>query len=243
MHVVGGDKSDILDALLRVQQTSLASTDLAIVSISSHGFEENGTPYAMPADGLYHMLGDTALNLTHMQETLGDSKAGKRLFLIDTCQEKAFSQQTRGIAAHVMSAAFHDGADEGPRAGGARFLQPGAGSFESEQFHHGLFTYYLIQALHGGAKLNEQGFITLGSVSDYVSSSVQAWVKANQASSVTTQEPSFDDQSNDNAKSIPLAEGQGVNEKRDQRVAAITKLLEAGRFPAGLPGRHQTAEG
>ena len=79
----------MLNELARAVAVPQEPTDLVVVSLSSHGFEEGGIPYVMPADGTRAFLADTGFKLKTVEDRLARSKAGKRLLIVDACREKA----------------------------------------------------------------------------------------------------------------------------------------------------------
>jgi uncharacterized caspase-like protein len=91
----GANKTQILRALLSLSAVGHDTADLLVISLSSHGFEERGQPYAMPSDGLRGALEDTGLSIRTVEQRLQASRAGKRLLLIDACRERP-ATDTRG---------------------------------------------------------------------------------------------------------------------------------------------------
>jgi TPR repeat protein len=207
-HQVEGQKTDVLKCLLAVKNADSSSSDLAIVSISSHGFEENGVAYAMPSDGLRGMLSDTGLSINTLEQNLTESKAGKRLLLIDACREKATNDSKGGDT--PMTAAFHEAFASARGQATLESCDVGQISYEDQTLHHGVFTYYLLQALRGQAAANDEGFITLGSVGKYVASGVDDWVSQNKPGQ-GVQKPSY--QGPYEAADIPLAVDPDVRRK------------------------------
>ena len=91
VRVEKSSRSKLLNELALVAQLPQETADLVIVSLSSHGFQVDGVPYVMPADGMRGILADTGLSLKTVTAQLGRSKAGKRLLIVDACREKATS--------------------------------------------------------------------------------------------------------------------------------------------------------
>ncbi len=226
VHVVTAERTHILHALLTVKDLGHSSADIVIVSISSHGFEDKATAYAMPQDGMRGMLADSALSVTSMEQKLSESKAGKRLLLIDACREKA-SSDGKG-ADTLMTDAFHKALVEAQGQAVLASCDRGQVSYETPDFHHGVFTYYLLQALHGQATANSQGFITLGIVSDYVAKGVADWVLRNKQGNAAIQKPWFEGPKD--AQEIPLAIDPGQHKKEAERVETLKQLLVGGKI-------------
>lgn len=227
VHRVRSKKSRILKTLGRVRGIPQAQTDMLVVSISSHGFEDGGTPFAMPTDGLQGYLRDTALNLTTIERDLARSKAGKRILLIDACRERPIRDGKGGNM--PMTTAFRDALANATGQAVLASCDAGQISYENLELGHGVFTYYLLQALRGHAPANEQGHITLGSISDYVARSVRQWAVQNKSGvQHQAQRPWFKGPTD--ARDIPLAEDPGIREQQAQFKAEIFELIRGLRL-------------
>jgi len=167
-------KTALLRTLQGVASLPKDRGNLVIVSISSHGFEEGGVVYVMPADGLRSDLAETALRLQSVEERLQKSQAGKRLLVVDACRERSVSQG-RG-SEDAMSAAFRKALVGLEGQAVLASCDAGQMSLENPALGHGVFTYHLLQGLRGGARADARGFVTLGSVSEYLTQSVRDWV-------------------------------------------------------------------
>lgn len=200
---IAGRKTSVLRQLLLVEKLPAAASDLVVVSISSHGFEEGGTAYAMPTDGLRGILGDTAINLGTVETRLARSKAGKRLLILDACRERPSGDGKGGDL--PMTAAFRGALANARGQAVLASCDAGQLSYENDQLGHGVFTYFLLQALRGQAEADAAGHITLGSVSDHVSAQARDWAVRHrpglEASKV--QRPWF--KGPNDARDIPLA--------------------------------------
>jgi Tfp pilus assembly protein PilF len=184
-------KTRVLMTLQTVANLAGNEADLLVVSFSSHGFEERGRGYVMPSDGSRGSLQDTALSLRSIEEKLDSSKAGKRLLLWDACREKT-SKETRGGDA-TMSSAFRQALAAAEGRAMLASCDTGQLSLENPELGHGVFTHFLLEALRGKAAPDERGFITLGSVSEYLSRAVPEWILRNRpdAGRDTLQKPWF----------------------------------------------------
>lgn len=229
VRVVDARRTVLLRELARLNLLAQSPSDLVLVSISSHGFEENGIPYAMPADGLRDFLADSAINLKTVENQLSRSKAGKRLLLVDACREKVSSDGKGGD--QPMGASFRDALAAAEGQAVLASCDVGQLSFEENRFGHGVFTYFLLQAIRGDAPANTKGFITLGTVSDYIAQSVNDWVRRNKAGSSMAQRPWF--KGPNDARDIPLAISreakQEVVEVEKRKARALNYLSEARR--------------
>lgn len=196
--VTEATKIRVLRALQRTVSLPTDAADLIVVGISTHGFEENGVAYVMPADGACKFLKDTAVSLTTIKETLAESKAGKRLLCIDACRDKPITGSKAGPAA--MSRVFHDDLAKASGQGVLAACDVGQVSWENAAVGNGVFTHYLLEALRGKARPDALGLIRVDEVARYVSTEVAAWSRQN---TKALQQPWFEGP--EVARQIPLA--------------------------------------
>jgi uncharacterized caspase-like protein len=203
VRVERASRSKLFNELARAVAVPQEGTDLVIVSLSSHGFEEGGVPYVMPADGTRGFLSDTGFSLRTVEERMGRSKAGKRLLIVDACREKAGKDDKS--AGSAMDQAWRAALAQASGQAVLASCDVGQFSFEDVKLGHGVFTHHLVEALGGQAGADERGFITLGSVSDYVAKAVNEWVARNKVGSTaeTAQKPWF--KGPNDARAMPLA--------------------------------------
>jgi TPR repeat protein len=240
VEVVDATRTRVMHKLAGLAAVPRTTADLLVVSLSSHGFEQAGTPYVLPADGSHADLGEDGISLTWVQSVLGASRAGKRLLLIDACREKTFAQ--RGDGSNPMDGAFH--AALGRAQGQAELTScgPGQVSYESEELGHGVFTWYLMQALRGRAAADGRGFVTLGAVSQYVSTQVKAWVERSRPGTDASRVQVPDFSGPEDARAIPLAVNPGVKADLAQLEDALKARIDRhGPFTFDLYDRLCTA--
>jgi len=232
-------KAQILRALLSLSAVGHDTADLLVVSISSHGFEERGQPYAMPSDGLRGALEDTGLSIGTVEQRLQDSRAGKRLLLIDACRERP-ATDTRG-AEQAMSSAFRSALAAAEGQATLASCDAGQLSLENTDLGHGVFTHFLLEALRGKAVADTRGFITLGAVSDYVAGAVNDWVMRNKPNvdRSAAQRPWFKGPLD--AKQIPLAVDPGVRARLGAFKAAVAQTVDALKPKINRTGSFTTA--
>jgi len=176
VELAAASKSRILRSLRVTTLVPSSRENMTVVSFSTHGFENKQGVYLMPADGLRgSFLEDTGISSDTIKEALSQSKAGKKLLIMDACRARV-DQQSRGSSANAMTDAFKNAFMSS--TGFATVMSCGVGqfSYEDNEFAHGVFSNYLIQALRGQAEPDERGFITLGNVTQYVSDNVRRWV-------------------------------------------------------------------
>lgn len=220
-------KAKIFRQLQNVIALPQSEADLLVVALSSHGFEEKGTAYVMPADGVRAFLADTAINMTSIEEALAKSKAGKRLLLLDACRERPLAGGRGGGAG--MSGAFRSALAAASGQAVLASCDVGQVSFEDAASGHGVFTRALLNALRGGAAADAQGLILLDEVTRYVAREVEAWSTRH---GPQKQLPWF--KGPDVARRIPLAVDPKAAEAVQKRLKAIRSLFVDGKIKAEL---------
>ncbi|QDV91093.1 Serine/threonine-protein kinase pkn1 [Phycisphaerae bacterium RAS2] len=217
-------KSDIFLSLQQVIASPANENDILIVGLSSHGFEEAGVPYVMPADGVKAFLADTAINLTSVEQALTRSKAGKRLLILDACREKPLAGGRGGDA--PMAVAFKEALAKAAGQAVLASCDVGEVSFENAAVGHGVFTHYLLKALRGEAPTDDAGMIRIDQVIGYVAGNVERWSKQN---GPQVQRPWF--KGPQVAREIPLAMDTArvaaIAEAARQKSAMVQSRLEA----------------
>ena len=180
--IVGpANRNEILATFVRVASLSNKPSDLLVCSLSSHGFEDRGDAYVMPANGFRALLADTAVPLKTIELKMEEARAGHRLLLVDACQERVPAKgvgQAGEPAGNGLIKALQT------PSGQAKLASCSSGEFSYEHgslggVGHGVFTWAFLEALRGGAKADQEQLIRLGSVADYVATRVAAWTKAN----------------------------------------------------------------
>lgn len=178
VEVRAATKSDILNALTVATRMPVSARDLVIVSVSSHGFEDKDGIYVMPADGLRSYLSETAVRSRILSDTISKSRAGKKIVILDACRERVGKNKSSGSGS-AMTENFLKAFSAG--RGQITLTSCGIGqfSYEDEKNGHGVFTSFLLKGLRGGASSDENGFVTVGSLSKYVASGVRRWIIRN----------------------------------------------------------------
>ena len=175
------DPSDIL--LLLQQQAAAAGQDgIFILSISSHGFVWEGTPYILGSTSLFRYP-DTALSTTRIFDIVATSEARRSLLFIDACRER--------IAAEVRAAA------PDPRTAAAPLVDrmtqiegqvifyaaaPGRYAYDDPKNGNGVFTRAVIEGLHCNAA--RDGVVTVDTLRRYVEREVRQWIRAHRDPSI-----------------------------------------------------------
>lgn len=178
VEVTTATKPKILQSLRIVGRIGASRQDIVIVSFSTHGFESRSGVYLMPTDGLRDFLADTAIYSGTVKETIGKSRAGKKLLILDACRERVENSKSSGSGV-AMSEKFQRAF--AASSGFATLMSCSAGqySYEDTESGHGVFSKFLLKALRGDSPADDRGFITVGSISEYVSVNVSRWILRN----------------------------------------------------------------
>lgn len=189
-------KNHIIDTVDEIARSRQESDALLVFSFATHGFEKDGMVYIMPEDGRAKFIEDTGLKMESVKRAIRDSKATKRVLLLDACREIPHSRGSGG----KMSRQFQEALKLASGMAVLSSCSSGQVSWESPSIGHGVFTYYIIEGLRGRAPHDRQtGFIHLGALSQYVAQATQEWSLGNKG---VAQTPWFEGEI---ARSIPLA--------------------------------------
>jgi hypothetical protein len=167
--------ADILK-LLRSQAGSVGPNGILIVSFATHGVSEKGTQYLLTASSLLRDR-ETAVPETKIREIVEDASVPRALILLDACRQKLTTNTRDGLpdprsAAGLMRVM-------GSLSGQVIFSAAAAGdyAYDDQVARNGVFTAAVIDGLRCGASRNEQGFVTVETLSAYVENRVLAWVR------------------------------------------------------------------
>ena len=173
-HERGATRRNILRSLTDIiGQTS--DPDMILFYFSGHGDLIDGEAYILPCDterGL--LLTDTAIPLRRIKQLLKCSRARQKVIIFDACHLGVdLRRRSIDIDEFVRSV----GADAEGIAILAASVLNGV-SWEDPEKQHGVFTYYLLDALRGAAVQTDERRVTISAVRDYVSHHVLAWSRA-----------------------------------------------------------------
>jgi tetratricopeptide (TPR) repeat protein len=141
--------------------------DTVLFYFSGHGAQIGGKNTLVPVDGSADPELAVARNLPldWVQEQLAHSAFARQVMLIDACRNVF---ETKGLTAEK---GFINPQLAQEYAKGMKVLlgtRPGEFSREDAELGHGLFTYYVVQGLRGGAADAQSGLVTEGALEDYV---------------------------------------------------------------------------
>jgi tetratricopeptide (TPR) repeat protein len=151
--------------------------DTILVAFAGHGvqFKEGEENYFCPMDA---RLKDrkTLLSLDEVYSGLGKCKANCRLLLVDACRDDPTGAiDSRSAVADVASVTRPQ-----------KFVVPsgvtvlfscsgGEKAYEDKDLKHGVFFYYVVQALGGAASAGDDEEVTLPRLEEFVTKKVREW--------------------------------------------------------------------
>ena len=166
--------------VLRVLEEKLAmadENDMVIFFFSGHGLK--GAFLTSDYDGNNLLLFHDEVN-----QLLSRCRAKRKLIIADACHSGSFKQE--GDLAVVNGKAVKPNMvenfyDELSKSGkGTAFLLSSSANEESLEvstLHHSVFTYFVIKGLKGAANTNDDDFITIQELSNYVKTNVTMYAK------------------------------------------------------------------
>jgi WD40 repeat protein len=133
-------------------------TDTVAVFLSGHGFNDGPNYRFVSTDAAFAdgVLKPSSIVPWYAIEEAVDSAKGRRLLFIDTCHSAGAYNQRLGNAAYYANILAYSS---------ARWDQL---SWEDGDFHHGLFTYALVEGMAGAADLNHDGRVDTAELAEYV---------------------------------------------------------------------------
>ena len=158
-------RPDIEEALLDWLPSKITKDSLVMVYFAGQAIvAPSGETFLIPYDG---SMGSTTrlYPLKDLETALGRLKAKQVLFVFDGTVLKSGVEGRTKLSppkwAGTTESVLH------------MISTTGFGkSLESDAWHHGLFTYYLLRGLRGEADLNRNGEVTIGEVAAYVNRKV-----------------------------------------------------------------------
>lgn len=174
------------------------SNDLIIFYFSGHGvggeFENDG--FLLGYDTDTQNESPTSISMDEVRAKIDRSLAKMKVSYIDACHAALFKSNAKGSAADDNAAIvtavkelLSDASD-----GNVGFVSCSARqkSIEDDKLKHGLFTFYLLEGLKGGADKfkktgsggNNDGVVTIGELASYLTTNVEAGSKSKQRPSV-----------------------------------------------------------
>jgi len=157
---------------LAAQAAAVEAGDLLLFAFSGHGILRDGKSYLIPWDAGPITIRDTAIPLDRVREIMLDSAARAKVIILDACHAGA----QIGKGPEPMTDDFIRRVFE--QAQGICVLSSSTQSqtsWESNDFGHGVYIRYFLEALSGRADRDGKGFVTVTDAHRYVSGMVKRW--------------------------------------------------------------------
>jgi len=157
--------------------------DMVIIFFAGHGATEKDASspdgdglekYLLPVDAELEDIYTSAIPMREISHIFRRIKSERIIFIADACYSGASGGRTVNVSGirSSLSEAFLDRVASGKgtiiiTASGANEV-----SMESEEFKHGIFSYFLLEGLKGKADFDGDGLVTIDELYPYVSDNV-----------------------------------------------------------------------
>ncbi len=166
-------RENILTALNAIEKVA-SEKDTIFISFSGHGIEADGESYLLPSNSKLELLSDTGISIDRFKQPMQKSKASVQVLFFDACHSGVDLRSkgpTGQMGKNTLRRIYQN-------AKGQAILSScsiNQKSYEWPDKEHGVFTFYLLEALRGSADLNQDGFVSLTETANYTSEKVLEW--------------------------------------------------------------------
>ena len=168
-------RNNILESLALLNRM-IRTGDTVVFHFSGHGLTQNGTNYLLPADTRVNIPTETAIPLSKVYAAIQNAR--QRIIFLDACHSG--QRRDKGTTSGAMSFAFAEAVfSEAEGRVTLASCNINESSFEDDKLGHGVFTYYLLEALRGKADALADKRVTTSEANRYVVEKVKAWAFAN----------------------------------------------------------------
>ena len=168
-------RNNILESLALLNRRIQAG-DTVVFHFSGHGLTQNGINYLLPADTRVNIPTETAIPLSKIYAAIQNAR--QQIIFLDACHSG--QRQDKGATSGTMSYAFAEAVfSEAEGRVTLASCNINESSFEDDRLGHGVFTYYLVEALRGKADTLADKRVTASEANRYVVEKVKAWAFAN----------------------------------------------------------------
>jgi hypothetical protein len=180
--------ANVRDALVNFLSNAI-DMDLVVIYFAGHGAPEPARPtllYLLTNDSDPNVLGTTAFPMWQIQDYLARYISAKRILVFtDACHSGGISVNyaTRGVGATEQNLINQYLADlSKSKEGTLVFTASAAGEVSQElpEFAHGVFTYYMLEAMQGKADYNNDYTVTVNELMQYTEEQVKRKTKGAQ---------------------------------------------------------------
>ncbi len=165
-------RNNIISKLNIISRTA-QTTDILLFYFSGHGYVVNNKPYFLCSDTFRNSLDQTAISIEYIKNVLKESLARVKILILDSCH----SGSIRGVKdSGIMTRELFNSVFPPPEGfvvmASCKLNEV---SFEWGEVEHGVFSYYLLEGLRGGAYRSDDSIITVSDAHQYTSSKVKQW--------------------------------------------------------------------
>ena len=168
-------RNNILESLALLSRMIRAG-DTVVFHFSGHGLTQGGINYLLPADTRVSIPTETAIPLSKVYAAIQNAR--QQIIFLDACHSG--QRRDKGTTSGAMSSAFAEAVfSEAEGRVTLASCNINESSFEDDKLGHGVFTYYLLEALRGKADTLADKRVTASEANRYVVEKVKAWAFAN----------------------------------------------------------------
>ena len=143
--------------------------DLVLVYFAGHGLPVGGEACLVPSDATLSTLHTLGIAVRHVQEVMERCKARRKMLVLDTCHSGA------GRDVVLMSGEMFDTLAQGQGIYTISSCGLNERSYEWDKVGHGVFSYFLMEALRGACPAAADGRLTADHVYEWVYDRVVKW--------------------------------------------------------------------
>jgi TolB-like protein/ketosteroid isomerase-like protein len=172
-------RESIIEAIDDVRNRAVPS-DVVIIFMAGHGVEAYSRYYFLPHPATQESVTTRALGMSDLNDALTrlHDNVKNVVVMLDTCDAGAMEIGARGLRPPDFDPTREIRETEGLFVFGAS--KPGEASTEDPRWRHGAFTLALLEALRGKADQNDDGWLQIDEVYQYVDSRVRELTKGSQ---------------------------------------------------------------
>ena len=168
-------RNNILESLALLNRM-IRTGDTVVFHFSGHGLTQNGINYLLPADTRVNIPTETTIPLSKVYAAIQNAR--QQIIFLDACHSG--QRRDKGTTSGAMSFAFAEAVfSEAEGRVTLASCNINESSFEDDKLGHGVFTYYLLEALRGKADALADKRVTTSEANRYVVEKVKAWAFAN----------------------------------------------------------------
>lgn len=178
----------LIESQLKALIKQLNKDDVFYFFYAGHGFSHNGENFITCHDTRKADLPGTSIKLQTLFNALKISKCRRVVMFLDACETGMTANPgMRGIFSTLNESELDDFFNAAEYHACFSACKTDEYSYPSADFGHGVWTYHILQALRGNAKLavEQGGIISSASLQNYLSIEVPKWFRMNRTDGET----------------------------------------------------------